>query len=67
MLARMVPVEKLAEFFGFFAFSGKATSFLAPLLYGEASRAFGSLRAGVATVLVFFVVGMVLLQRVKES
>jgi UMF1 family MFS transporter len=67
MLARMVPEEKQAEFFGFFAFSGKATSFLAPLLYGEASRAFGSLRAGVATVLVFFVVGMVLLQRVKES
>jgi UMF1 family MFS transporter len=67
MLARMVPEEKQAEFFGFFAFSGKATSFLAPLLYGEASRAFGSLRAGVATVLVFFVVGMVLLSRVKEE
>jgi UMF1 family MFS transporter len=67
MLARMVPEEKQAEFFGFFAFSGKATSFLAPLLYGEASRAFGTLRAGVATVLVFFVVGMVLLQRVKEE
>jgi UMF1 family MFS transporter len=67
MLARMVPEEKQAEFFGFFAFSGKATSFLAPLLYGEASRAFGSLRAGVATVLVFFVVGMVLLARVRES
>ena len=67
LLARMVPEEKQGEFFGFFAFSGKATSFLAPLLYGEASRAFGSLRAGVATVLVFFVVGMVLLSRVKES
>ena len=67
MLARMVPEEKQAEFFGFFAFSGKATSFLAPLLYGEASRAFGTLRAGVATVLVFFVVGMVLLSRVKTT
>lgn len=67
MLARMIPEEKQAEFFGFFAFSGKATSFLAPLLYGEASRTFGSLRAGVATVLVFFVVGMVLLSRVQEA
>lgn len=67
LLARMVPEEKQAEFFGFFAFSGKATSFMAPLLYGEASRMFGSLRAGVATVLVFFVVGMVLLARVREN
>ncbi|HRP07078.1 MAG TPA: MFS transporter [Gemmatimonadales bacterium] len=67
LLARMVPEEKQAEFFGFFAFSGKATSFMAPLLYGEASRLFGSLRAGVATVLVFFVVGMVLLGRVRED
>ena len=67
LLARMVPDSKQAEFFGFFAFSGKATSFLAPLLYGEASRAFGSLRAGVATVLAFFVVGMVLLSRVEAE
>lgn len=67
LMARMVPEEKQGEFFGFFAFSGKATSFLAPLAYGEASRAFGSLRAGVATVVVFFVVGMVLLSRVQES
>lgn len=67
LMARMVPEEKQAEFFGFFAFSGKATSFLAPLAYGEATRAFGSLRAGVATVLVFFVVGMVLLSRVREG
>lgn len=67
LMARMVPEEKQGEFFGFFAFSGKATSFLAPLAYGEASRAFGSLRAGVATVVVFFVVGMVLLSRVEES
>lgn len=67
LMARMVPPEKQGEFFGFFAFSGKATSFLAPLAYGEASRAFGSLRAGVATVLVFFVVGMLLLARVREQ
>jgi UMF1 family MFS transporter len=66
LMARMVPEEKQGEFFGFFAFSGKATSFLAPLAYGEASRAFGSLRAGVATVVIFFVVGMVLLARVQE-
>ena len=67
LMARFVPDKHQAEFFGFFAFSGKATSFLAPLLYGEASRMFGSLRAGVATVLIFFVVGAILLWSVDEQ
>lgn len=67
LMARFVPEKHQAEFFGFFAFSGKATSFLAPLLYGEASRAFGSLRAGVASILIFFVVGAILLWRVDEQ
>lgn len=66
LMGRFTPERHQAEFFGFFAFSGKATSFLAPLLYGEAARAFGSLRAGVATVLAFFVVGAFLLARVDE-
>lgn len=67
LMARMVPEAKQSEFFGFFAFSGKASSFLAPLLYGVAARHFGTLRAGVATVLVFLLVGMALLARVREG
>lgn len=67
LMGRFTPERHQAEFFGFFAFSGKATSFLAPLLYGEAARAFGSLRAGVATVLAFFVVGAFLLASVDEQ
>ncbi len=66
-MGRFVPERRQAEFFGFFAFSGKATSFMAPLLYGEAATAFGSLRAGVATVAIFFVVGGVLLLGVDEQ
>ena len=66
LMGRFTPERHQAEFFGFFAFSGKATSFLAPLLYGEAAKAFGSLRAGVATVLAFFVIGALLLARVDE-
>ncbi len=67
LMGRFVPERRQAEFFGFFAFSGKATSFMAPLLYGEAAKAFGSLRAGVATVAIFFVVGGVLLLGVDEQ
>jgi UMF1 family MFS transporter len=67
LMGRFVPPKHQAEFFGFFAFSGKATSFAGPLLLGVASQAFGNQRAGVATVLVFFLIGGVLLMRVNEA
>lgn len=66
LMARFVPDRHQAEFFGFFAFSGKATSFLGPLLLGAMTQAFGSQRVGVATVIAFFVVGGVLLATVDE-
>ena len=66
LMARFVPERHQAEFFGFFQFSGKATSFLGPILLGLAAQAFNSQRAGVATVLVFFVVGGALLAMVNE-
>jgi UMF1 family MFS transporter len=66
LMGRFVPERHQAEFFGFFQLSGKATSFLGPLLLGAASLAFDSQRAGVATVLVFFLVGGVLLALVDE-
>ena len=57
LMGRFVPERHQAEFFGFFTFSGKATSFLGPLLLGAMTAAVGSQRAGVATVIVFFMVG----------
>lgn len=66
LMGRFVPERHQAEFFGFFQLSGKATSFLGPVLLGVVAQAFGSQRAGVATVLAFFVVGAVLLATVDE-
>jgi UMF1 family MFS transporter len=66
LMARFVPARQQAEFFGFYAFSGKITSFLGPILLAEATSVFDSQRAGVATVLIFFVVGGWLLATVDE-
>jgi len=66
LMARFVPARQQAEFFGFYAFSGKITSFLGPILLAEATSVFDSQRAGVATVLLFFVVGGWLLSTVDE-
>lgn len=67
LMGRFVPPKHQAEFFGFFAFSGKITSFAGPLLLGIASQAFGNQRAGVSTVLLFFIAGGLLLMRVNEA
>lgn len=65
LMARFVPKAHESEFFGFFAFSGKVTSFMGPALLGVLSDAYNQ-RVGVASVLLFFLIGGVLLWRVDE-
>jgi UMF1 family MFS transporter len=67
LLGRFVPHEKETEFYGFFAFSGKAIAFMGPLLLGIFTGIFESQRAGVATVILFFVLGGLLLLKVDEK
>jgi UMF1 family MFS transporter len=56
----------LNEFFGVYAMSGTATSFVGPLAIGVVTSITHSQRIGIASGIVFLVVGMVLLLRVKE-
>ena len=67
LMGRFVPQNKETEFYGFYAFSGKATAFLGPLLMGVITQAFGSQRYGMATVGLFFIVGGLLLRSVDEQ
>jgi UMF1 family MFS transporter len=66
MMARMAPAQMRAEMFGLYALSGKATAFVGPALVGAVTVAYDSQRVGMATILAFFVVGLVLLLRVRE-
>ncbi len=65
LMARFVPARHESEFFGFFAFSGKVTSFLGPALLGVLSDIY-SQRVGLASLLVFFLLGGLFLWRVDE-
>lgn len=67
LMGRFVPPGMQNEFFGFFAFSGKLTAFMGPLLLGVLTQVSGSQRIGVSVVLVMFVIGLVLLQGVREN
>jgi UMF1 family MFS transporter len=65
LMARLAPPDQRAEMFGLYAFSGKATNFAGPLIFAWTTALFDSQRAGMATILVFLLVGLILLRRVK--
>ena len=59
LMARLTPESKKNEFFGFYAFSGKATSFIGPLFFGILTSAFGTQQAGLLIVVLFFLLGII--------
>lgn len=66
LMARMAPADMRTEMFGLFALSGKATAFLGPTLLGWITLTTGSQRWGMATILVLFVAGFMLMRRVRK-
>ena len=66
LMGRFTPENKKNEFFGFFAFSGKATAFLGPFLLGSLTMYFESQRVGISVIFIFFLVGFILLNKVDE-
>ncbi len=67
LLARLAPADRITQFFGLFALSGKITSFVGPLLVGVVTAATASQKAGMAVLLAFFAVGALVLSRVNPS
>ena len=66
LMAKFVPDRKENEFFGLFAFSGKATAFLSPLAWQILINTTGNERAAMASVILFFLIGLFLILRVNE-
>ena len=67
LLIRMAPKDRIAQYFGLFALTGKVTSFVGPLLIGIVTAATDSQKAGMATIVLFFVAGLALLARVSRD
>ena len=61
------PDANSAEFYGFFAVSGKFASVFGPLIYGILIAITGNVQSGILSVLLFFIVGMVILWTVNEK
>ena len=64
LMAQLTPKEKVNEFFGFFALTGKATSFIGPLLFGIVTSIYNQ-QSALWVVVVLFFVGFILFNRIK--
>ncbi len=67
LLIHMAPKDRIAQYFGLFALTGKVTSFVGPLLIGAITAITASQKAGMAVLVLFFVAGLALLARVREN
>lgn len=66
-LARNVALSEAGRYFGIYALTGRATSFMATLLFSMTTYATDSAHLGMATLLIFLVTGLLLMLRVPET
>jgi UMF1 family MFS transporter len=64
-LARLAPEGGEGELFGLYATTGRAVSFLAPMLFAVSISVFGAQRFGILGILVVLLAGLLLLLPVK--
>jgi len=67
LMGRLIPKHKENEFYGFFAFSGKATAFLGPLIFTSIVSYTKDIRLAMLMLAVLFVFGALLLRRVNTE
>ena len=66
-LSLLIPEGREAEMFGFYAFCGKTSSVLGPLVFGSATYlASGDQRPGFLVLTALMLTGLVLLRRVPD-
>jgi UMF1 family MFS transporter len=67
MLSRLIPKGMEGEVFGFYSLCGKSAAIMGPLVFGGVSHAAGgNQRLGILAVGAFFLVGLVLISRVRS-
>lgn len=63
--SQFIPIEHESEYFGVYSLVGKSSAIAGPIVFGYISSAVGSQRPAILAVSVFFIIGLVLVQRVK--
>jgi UMF1 family MFS transporter len=61
----MIPKGRAAEFFGFYDISSKFSGILGPAVFGFITQATGSSRLAIAVLSYTFILGILILRKVK--
>lgn len=61
LFSYLIPLEKNAEFFGFYNVMGKSAALFGPILVGSVTYTFNSSRLGILSVVILFLIGLFLL------
>ena len=64
LFTRLVPRGKEAEFFGFYNMLGKFAAVIGPIMMGWVTLVTGNVRLGILSILILFISGALLLQKV---
>lgn len=67
LVARLTPPGLVAQSYGFYNLTGKAVSFVGPLCFAAATQFFGTQQAGMVTIILFWLAGLVFLLFVSEN
>lgn len=65
LFASLIPRHKTSEFFGFYGVLEKFAGILGPAIFGATIRLTGSSRYAILSVIAFFVIGAIVLSRVR--
>jgi UMF1 family MFS transporter len=66
LLVRLAPPARIGQYFGLYALTGRAVSFVGPALFGWVTATTHSQRAGLGVILALLALGLALLLRVQE-
>ena len=64
LMSKLIPSNKKNEFFGFFSFTGKVTSFIGPFLFGLITDLY-SQQAALWVVIFLFLIGFILFNQIR--
>lgn len=65
--AKEIPEDRQNQMFGLFAFSGKATGFVGPILISLITHLTSSQRWGMSVIIPFFILGLFLMFKVRSE
>lgn len=66
LMSKLTPPDRKTEFFGFYSFFGKSSAVIGPLVFGLVSFLSGNQRLAIISIGVFFLLGLLILSKVKE-